>query len=116
MDSKRSRRIVKLVVLVLPAAVLFLALIGFIVMSLWNGLTPTLFGLKPVTYWQAVGLLILARMLFGGFRGASGRGGHWRHRMMERCEQMTPEEREKFRQALESRWGRVPPPEAKPGA
>ena len=116
MRGNRSVRILKLVVLVLPAAALFLAMIGFVVMSLWNGLTPALFGWKLISYWQAVGLIILSRILFGGFRGAVGRGGHWRHRMMERCEQMTPEERERFRQALESRWGRVTPPESKPSA
>jgi hypothetical protein len=116
MNGNRSRRIVKVVVLALPAAALFLALIGFVVMSLWNGLTPALFGWKVITYWQAVGLLILARMLFGGFRGAAGRCGQWRHRVMERVDQMTPEERDKFRQALESRWGRVAPPDSKPTA
>ena len=112
----RSRRALKLALLAIPAAVVFVAMIGFVVMSLWNGLTPELFGWKAISYWQAVGLLILSRILFGGFRGAVGRGGHWRHRMMERCDQMTPEEREKFRQALESRWGRAAPPESKPTA
>jgi hypothetical protein len=112
----RSRRALKLALLAIPAAVVFVAMIGFVVMSLWNGLTPALFGWKAISYWQAVGLIILSRILFGGFRGAVGRGGHWRHRMMERCDQMTPEEREKFRQALESRWGRAAPPESKPTA
>jgi H+/Cl- antiporter ClcA len=112
----RRYRIVRLVVLVLPVAVLFLAAIGYVVMSLWNGLMPALFGWKVISYWQAIGLMILSRLLFGGFRGAVGRGGHWRHRMMERFEQMTPEEREKFRQALESRRGRVAPPDSKPSA
>jgi hypothetical protein len=106
-----------LVLLVLPAAALFLALIGYVVMSLWNGLTPALFGWKMISYWQAVGLIILSRMLFGGFRGAAGRGGHyWRHRVMERVDRMTPEEREKFRRAFESRWGHVAAPDAKPNA
>lgn len=112
----RRYRILRLVLLVGPVAVLFFALIGFVTMSLWNGLAPALFGWKAITYWQAVGLMILARLLFGGFRGGMGRGGHWRHRMMERCEKMTPEEREKFRQAFQDRWGRATPPEPKPGA
>jgi hypothetical protein len=99
-----------------PLAVLFLALIGFVVMSLWNGLAPALFGWKVIGYWQAVGLIILTRLLFGGFRGGAGRSGHWRHRIMERCEKMTPEEREKFRQAFMDRWGRVAPPDSKPTA
>ena len=116
MTGNRTARIMKLAAFALPAAVVFLAAIGFVVMSLWNELAPELFGLKPITYWHAVGLLILTRMLFGGFRGAAGRGGHWRHRVMERVEQMTPEEREKLRQALESRWGRMTPPDSKPSA
>lgn len=116
MRSRRFVRILRLVLLVVPVAVLFIAVIGYVVMSLWNGLTPALFGWKLISYWQAVGLIILSRILFGGFRGAVGRGGHWRHRMMERCEQMTPEERERFRQALETRWGRVAPPDSTPSA
>jgi len=112
----RGRRALKLALIAVPAAILFLAVMGFVAMSLWNGLTPALFGWKPIGYWQAVGLMILARLLFGGFRGAGGRSGHWRHRMMERCEQMTPEERERFRQAFNDRWGRVAPPDSKPTA
>jgi len=116
MRGNRSARILKLVVLAGPVVVLFLAAIGFIVMSLWNGLTPELFGWRVISYWQAVGLLILSRLLFGGFRGAMGRSSHWRHRVMERIEHMTPEERERFRQAFESRWGGAAPPDSKPTA
>ncbi len=98
----------------LPLALLFVAVIGYVVMSLWNWLAPDLFGWKPIGYWQAWGLLLLSRILFGGLRG--GHGGHWRHRIMERCEHMTPEEREKFRQAFMERWGRGAPPQSAPGA
>jgi uncharacterized membrane protein len=111
-------RVLKLALLVVPLLVLFVAVIGFVVMSLWNWLMPALFGWKLISYWQALGLIILSRILFGGFRGAVGRGGHRRHRMMERCEKMTPEERERFRQGLHGRWGRVEPrvepPDSKP--
>ena len=100
----------------LPLVALFVVLIGLAVMSLWNWLGPALFGWKLITYWQALGLLILSKILFGGFRGGGWRGGQWRHRMMERWEQMTPEERERFRQGLDSCWGRVAPPESKPNA
>lgn len=81
-------------------AMLALALFGLIVMKLWNWLTPALFGLHEITYWQAVGVLILSKILFGGFRGGHGRHGEgkWRQRrMLQRWAQMTPEEREKFR-------------------
>jgi hypothetical protein len=101
----------------LPLALLLLALIGFVVMGLWNALLPPLFGWKTIGYWQAWGLLLLARILFGGLHGGGSRGGHWRHRMKERWQRMTPEERERFRQELDG--GRVrttTPAESEPGA
>ncbi len=109
MKRRKWVRILKM----LPFAVIFIAVFGLIVMGLWNWLMPALFGLHTITFWQALALFILAKILFGGFRGG---GGSWRHRMMERCEQMTPEEREKFRQAFYSRWGRPASPETKPEA
>jgi hypothetical protein len=81
------------------------AVLGFAVMGLWNWLVPSIFGGKAIGFWQALGLLVLARILVGGFRGGPGRHGRWRHRMMERWEQMTPEERERFREGLRSRCG-----------
>jgi high-affinity Fe2+/Pb2+ permease len=50
------------------AAVTALAfLFGAVLMWLWNALLPELFGLKTITYWQGVGLIVLARLLFGAF-------------------------------------------------
>jgi hypothetical protein len=103
-----------LVIAILCFAVL--ALVGWLVMSLWNWLLPGLFGFKVIGYWQAVGLMVLSRLLFGGFRATGGpRGPSMRMRMKERWEQMTPEERERFRQGLRSRWG-GPPRDASPTA
>lgn len=99
----------------LPFAVLFVALFGLVVMALWNWLMPALFGLKAIGYWQALGLVVLSRILFGG-RGSMGGGGIWRQRMTERCERMTPEERERFRQGFLGRWGRVPPADPTPSS
>jgi len=93
------------VLMFLLFAVLFLAVFSFVVMSLWNWLMPALFGWHLLTFWQALGLLILCKILFGGFRGGPHRHWNWRRRMMERWEQMTPEEREKFRQAMGGRCG-----------
>jgi len=97
---------------------LVLALIGFIAMSLWNWLLPALFGFKIITYWQAVGLIVLCRLLFGGFRGPRGGGRRWRGRARDRWQQMTPEEREKFRDRMRACWGGAPaePSESNPGA
>ena len=71
-----------------------------LVWALWNWLMPTLFGLHTVTIWQALGLLVLSKILFSGFRGRPGGPGHWRTRLAERWDQMSPEEREKFRAGL----------------
>ncbi len=93
---RRVLRILRFVVM----AVLILAALSFVVMRLWNWLTPALFGWHAISYWQALGILILSKILFGGFRGRPGPPMRWRGRMMERWAQMTPEEREKFRQSM----------------
>jgi hypothetical protein len=115
MISQSILRILKFVLF----AVLFvaaLATLGFVVKGLWNWLMPALFGWKLIGYWQAVGLMILSKILFGGFSGSRGRGGYRRPRMRERWGQMTPEEREKFRQRIHACWNRVAPPASNPSA
>jgi hypothetical protein len=83
-----------------------LALLALAVMVLWNSLVPQLFRGPPLQYWQAVGLLLLSRILFGGLRGRRGWHGHWRQRMWcERWESMTPEERAQLREHFERRCG-----------
>ncbi|HEX7927757.1 MAG TPA: hypothetical protein VF678_09205 [bacterium] len=101
----------KFLVLVGVAAAAFSAA----VMLLWNGLMPDLFGLRPIGFIQALGLLLLGRILFGRFGGRwGGHHGAWRERMMERWVQMTPEEREKFQAGLRGRcgWRSAPPTDA----
>jgi len=87
--------------------VIFAWIGGEAVMLLWNWLAPTLFGLRLITFWQALGLLALCRILFGGFglSGGGSRRSKSRRRMRERWENMTPEERERFRQGARGRWG-----------
>lgn len=101
MQARWVKKIVKVAVIAALAATVF----GFLVMSLWNWLAPAVFGLHEITFWQALGLLILSKLLFGGFHGRPGYGGHWKHRMSGRWQQMTPEEREKFRQGMARRCG-----------
>src|SRR5207237_4 len=75
-------------------AVVSIAVLSFVVMSLWNSLIPTLFRGAQLEYWQAVGLLLLSRILFGGLRGRGGWHGHWRERMWrEVWASPTPEQR-----------------------
>jgi hypothetical protein len=87
---------------------IFVFIGGEIVMLLWNWLLPPLFGWRAITFWQALGLLALCRILFGGFGShGSGRSG-FRRRMEERSEHLTPEERERFRQGIRERSGSGP--------
>lgn len=109
----RGPRILRILKFVLFAA-LFTLLFGAVVMKLWNWLTPTLFGWHPISFWQALGIFVLSKILFGGFRGRPGWNPYWRHRMMERWEQLTPEEREKFRQGMRGRCGPFSSPAAEP--
>ena len=70
--SKSPMKIVGMLLFGGIAIIGFAALFGFITMWLWNALIPEIFGLAVITYWQAVGLLILFKILFGGF----GSGGN----------------------------------------
>ena len=95
--------------LAILAMVLFVVVGGEIVMRLWNWLLPVLFGWRSITFWQAVGLLALCRILFGGSRWR-GPGPYSSRRSMrthieDRCWRRTPEEREEFRQRMRERWG-----------
>lgn len=93
-------------------------LCGFVVMYLWNWLMPPLFsGVATIDYWHALGILVLAKILFGSWRGRGGcgcgcncgcgccgshRGGYWRGRWKEKWEGMSEEEREKVRKCCDS--------------
>jgi hypothetical protein len=99
------KRLIFIAPLAILGMLLFIAIGGAVVMRLWNWLLPSLFGTREITFWQALGLLALCRILFGGF-GFHGSGrSHWRRHRAERWEHMTPEERERFRQGMRGRWG-----------
>lgn len=101
----RHNRFVRLLGVALLVVIVF-AGFGYAVQGLWNWLMPAIFQLPVLTFWQAVGLLALSWIFFGSWRGFRGHGSHWRGRMRERWAQMTPEQREEFRKAMESRCGR----------
>ena len=97
-----------MVPLAIVGIALFIVIGGQVVLQLWNWLLPPLFGWHEITFWQALGILALSRILFGGF-GCHGSGrSNFRRRMQERCDHMTPEERERFRQTMRARWGLGP--------
>ena len=108
-------------IFIIPAAIAGVVLFTFIggqaVKLLWNWLMPAIFGVRQIVFWEALGLLVLCRILFGGhgFSGGSrsGSGSGFRRRIVdrvsdrmgERWANMTPEERDRFRQRVRERCG-----------
>jgi hypothetical protein len=104
----RVKRLIFIAPLAILGMLLFIGVGGEIVLQLWNWLLPPLFGWHQITFWQALALLVLCRILFGG-HGWHGSGrSDYRRRMAERWERMTPEERERLRQSWRGRWGFCP--------
>lgn len=106
-----------------PLAILgvaaLIALGGWVVMLLWNWLLPALFGWPHIAFWQALGLLALCRILFGGVGRGHGPGRHGRHRgmrrMAERWKGLSPEERERFWREFHDK-GSAPRPQPETGS
>ena len=102
-QKKRNWFVIVPVVLIVVTLVAFL--IGWIVMKLWNAILPPVLGLHMITYWQAVGILVLSRILFGGFSkgGSRRRGGPymWKEKWMN----MSDEEKLKFQEEWKRRCG-----------
>ncbi|CAL1516632.1 hypothetical protein [Chitinophaga sp. MM2321] len=88
----------------------FFALVIFVTMLLWNWLIPEIFHGPVITYWQALGLLLLGKLLFGwhnhqrGF-GPWGQRGQWKEKIKERMANMSPEQRERMKEHLRNHCG-----------
>jgi hypothetical protein len=93
----------------IPAMIVGGVAVGFLLslamMYLWNWLMPEIFHLPVITYWQAIGLFILSRFLFGGMKmhghnNMKGKKGNdfWHDRFEEKLNSMRPEEKDKFRE------------------
>jgi len=85
---------------VIVAVVVFI--LGSAVMLLWNAIIPDLFHIGQISFWQAVGILLLAKILFGGFHGHRSHFGRWGH-MHHRWNHMSDEERSRFREEWKKR-------------
>jgi hypothetical protein len=87
------------------------AVLGLVVMLLWNAIIPGLTHWEPITYINAVGLLVLCRVLFGGFGRRHGGWRHggppWRHHAewRQKWMNMTEEERNAMRERWKQRCG-----------
>jgi Ca2+/H+ antiporter, TMEM165/GDT1 family len=99
--------------MLIPLAVAgFVGLLAFIVYSLWNGVLVDVVAVKTITYWQALGLLVLSKILFGGFPcGRRGCGSRRKERIMAKyLESLDPGQRERMRAEMRHRFGEWPRP------
>ena len=103
----RGLRILAWIALGLVAVFVF----GQATMLLWNWLVPDLFGGPVITVWQALGLILLSKILFWGFGGkrgcrhhGPGHGGHWKSKFYDKFASMTPEEKEALKQKMKEKW------------
>jgi len=92
--------------LIIPFALMGIAAFTGIVMFLWNNVLAVVLHVSAITLWQSLGILVLSKILFGGFRGGHWGRQQWKNKMIQRWDAMTPEEKEKFRGEWEKRCGR----------
>lgn len=103
---RRGGKILACVVIGLLAIAAF----GWITQLLWNWIVPALFAGPVINFWQALGLLVLSKILFSGLgrKGFYRHGSHthpaWKQRLHEKFSGMTPEEREAFKKKLMNKW------------
>jgi hypothetical protein len=79
----------------------WVGIMGLVTVGLWNALMPTILGLRAISFWQALGLLLLSRVLFSRLWGWGS--GMRKARFVRGWKDLTPEERERFRRAMEPR-------------
>jgi len=103
---QKSFRFGKVIFFILMAIAAILVF-GTIVMLLWNNVLAEVLHVSTITFGQALGILLLSKILFGGWRCGWGGGGqhHWKNRMQQKWSAMTPEEREKFQEQWKKRCG-----------
>ncbi len=108
---KRGSWILKMVVL----GALAIGIFGLTTQLLWNWLVPILFNGPVITFWQALGLIVLSKILLWPFgkRHNGHRGGAWRPYWKEKWSKMTPEQKESFKQRMREKcgWGSPLEPE-----
>src|SRR6185295_4383014 len=96
---KRRFNWAKMILLFIIIAPVAIFIFGSIVMLLWNNALVPGLHISTVTFWQALGILVLSKILFGSFSGGrSRRYTTWKERMTRKWNNMTPEEQAKFTQ------------------
>lgn len=104
---------VKKAVAILLFVFAFIVGLSFAVMAIWNNVLVSVLHVSPIGFWQALGIFGLAKILFGGFPGGGRFGGgprrwkqHMNGGMREKWMNMSPEERDQFKQEWKNRCSR----------
>lgn len=94
--------------------VLLVSVFGVVTMLLWNWLVPDLFNGPAITFVQALGLVVLSKILFSGLgkhgshcnqcHTGTGHQPYWKNRFYEKFSHMNPEEREAFKNKMREKW------------
>jgi hypothetical protein len=87
----------------LPLLVIGLFAVSAVVMFLWNSIIPGISSLSAITYWQAMGLFVLSRILFGGFRCMHGHHRSHHAEFRDRFMEMSDEEKQQFKNQWKQR-------------
>ena len=90
----------KRILFLIPIGVLAIVVFGGIVMLLWNNVLAVVLNISTISFVQALGILLLSKILFSSFGGGAPyrRHSYWKQRMQEKWSAMTPEERDKFKE------------------
>lgn len=103
----KPNRIAKGVLIFIAIAAIFFLVVA-LVMTLWNCILPDVLGVKEISFWQAAGILVLSKILFGGFKGGRNKFKDCRPGWKQRIEHLSPEEKERFKEKLRERFGNSP--------
>ena len=98
---------IKKVIMMVTFFIAAMLLFTLVVMGLWNAILPAVLGVKTITFIQALGILLLSKILFGGFGGGwhGSRNHVWKQKMKEKWDTMTPEQRDQFKAEWKNRCG-----------
>ncbi|AKH96078.1 hypothetical protein HZP39_10630 [Elizabethkingia anophelis] len=106
MDRRFRHRNKKKFWIAFPLIIGMIFLLVWLVQWLWNLLLPEILGVKAISYWQAFGIMVLSKILFGGFRFRGGGGGrNFKEKVKRRMEEFSDEDKERFREEWQKRFG-----------
>lgn len=101
---KRMNGKIKFGFLFLPLFIGGVFLFTWGLMALWNGILPEVTGVKTISFWQAMGIFALSKILFGFGGSWGGKRSRWRERR-EKYNNMPPEEWDKIKSEWKNRCG-----------